>query len=577
MSDSALQIPGYTLHGPLGQGGMAEVHLATQQSLQRKVAIKILSKSEDQEFIQRFIKEGHLVASLHHPSIITIYDIDQLADGRHYLAMEYLPGGDLAQHKGEVFAAERALAIVRQIASGLAVVHDKGLVHRDVKPANILFRGDGTAVLTDFGVAKDLDLDSELTQFGIAVGSPAYSSPEQAQCQPLDARSDIYSLGVILLELLTGSNPFRGSNYTQTVMNHVQMAPPLLPTPLAACQGLLARMLAKDPEQRFADCRALLAALDQIELVDPEATRIGPALGLSATRTAALPAAPVAPVAKPRKAVWPMLLSALALLVILSAGGLYWRQQMQIDALLAQAEQRLAEGQLVEPLQDNAEHYFHEVLRIDQRNQAALDGLARVKAARIAGLLSIGEQRLAEGQLVEPAQDSAEHYFRAALELDAEHAAVHDGLRRLQEARIAAHLARAEQSIAEQRLLQPEDDSAVFYYRQILDWAPGNPQALEGLQRVAALYRDLARAAYRRGDFPEALSMIERGLEVQPDHAELLAMRDEHQELLAEARAARAARASRPAPQPRQQSSADSNQAGDANPIKRVWNNLFGH
>ncbi|MNM58958.1 Serine/threonine-protein kinase StkP [compost metagenome] len=578
MSDSALVIPGYTLHGPLGKGGMAEVHLATQQSLQRKVAIKILSKSEDQAFIQRFIKEGHLVASLHHPSIITIYDIDQLADGRHYLAMEFLPGGDLARHKGELFAPERALAIVRQIASGLAVVHDKGLVHRDVKPANILFRGDGTAVLTDFGVAKDLDLDSELTQFGIAVGSPAYSSPEQAQCLPLDARSDIYSLGVILLEMLTGSNPFRGGNYTQTVMNHVQMPAPALPAALAGCQALLERMLAKDPEQRFADCRALLAALDQVELTDPDETRIGPAVGLTATR-AETPLAPpqvkAAQAAKARRSVLPILLSVLALLVTLTAGGLYWHQQSQINDLLAQAEQRLAAGQLVEPAEGSAEHYFRAVLAIDARNQAALGGLERVKAARIAGFLALGEQRLGEGKLLEPVQDSADHYFNQALLLDAGNAGALDGLRRVLDARIAANLARAEQSLAEQRLLQPEDDSAVHYYRQILEWAPGHEQAVAGLQRVAMLYRDLANAAYRKGNFPGALAMIDNGLQVEPQHPQLLRMRDEHQALLSSARAAKASQASRPAPR----QSTQQGQPGqeESNPIKRVWTNLFGN
>ncbi|HYQ38777.1 MAG TPA: serine/threonine-protein kinase [Pseudomonas sp.] len=574
MSDSALQIPGYILHGPLGKGGMAEVHLATQQSLQRKVAIKILSKSEDEAFIQRFIKEGHLVASLHHPSIITIYDIDQLADGRHYLAMEFLAGGDLAQHKGELFAPERALAIVRQIASGLAVVHDKGLVHRDVKPANILFRGDGTAVLTDFGVAKDLDLDSELTQFGVAVGSPAYSSPEQAQCLALDARSDIYSLGVILLEMLTGSNPFRGANYTQTVMNHVQMPAPTLPAHLAGCQALLERMLAKDPQQRFPDCRTLLAALDAVDLSDPDETRIGPGLALSATREPEQ-AAP-APVARPRKSRLPLLLVGLGLLVALAAGGLYWKQQQPIRELLAKADRSLQEGRLLEPAQNNADYFFHEVLRLDQRNPAARAGLERVRQARIKGLLELGEQRLKGRQLVAPAQDSAEYYFNQVLALDAGNAGAQDGLRRVLEVRIADSLARAEQSIAEQRLLQPEGDNAVYYYRQVLDWTPGHEQALAGLQRVALLYRDLANAAYRRGNFPAALAMIDSGLQVEPQNAELLKMRGEHQALLSSARAARASQASRPAlrreavpqsPPPQE----------EGNPIKRVWNNLFGN
>ncbi|WP_236209920.1 serine/threonine-protein kinase, partial [Pseudomonas tohonis] len=277
MNDSLLEIPGYSVHGRLGKGGMAEVYLATQESLHRQVAIKVLQRLDDEAFAKRFVKEAHLVASLHHPSIITIHDIGQLADGRYYIAMEFVAGGDLAQHRGERFEPQRALDIVRQIAAALVVVHDKGMVHRDIKPANILFREDGTAVLSDFGIAKELELDSELTQYNVAVGSPAYSSPEQAQCQPLDARSDIYSLGVILLEMLTGTNPFRGSSYTQTVMNHVQQEPPRLHGALERYQFLLDRMLAKDPDERFADCRVLLASLAELNEGELDNTRLTPA------------------------------------------------------------------------------------------------------------------------------------------------------------------------------------------------------------------------------------------------------------------------------------------------------------
>jgi tetratricopeptide (TPR) repeat protein len=561
MSTTLLEIPGYRVHGQLGKGGMAEVFLATQESLSRKVAIKVLRSAEDEAFSKRFIQEAHIVASLNHPSIITIHDIDRLADGRYYLAMEFLPGGDLARHKGELFAPERALQIIREVASGLAVVHDKGLVHRDVKPANVLFRSNGTAVLTDFGVAKDLDIDSELTQFGVAVGSPAYSSPEQAQCQPLDARSDIYSLGVILLELLTGSNPYRGGNYTQTVVNHVQMEPPPLPDSLGAFRGLLARMLAKKPDERFADCRALLAALDEMELSDLEETQLRPAQPVSE------PVAVEAPAPRKRRSAMPLLatLSVLVLIGTLTSAGLYIKEQRQIDALLAEAEQRFAAGQLIEPAQDSAEHYFNQVLALDDDSDEAMAGLQRIREARIKVFTDLAEQRLTDGLLTEPAEDSADYYYRQALAIDPQHAATLAGLQRVLDARIARYLQLAEQSIADKRLLLPEEDSAVYYYRQILGWAPDNADALAGLSHVAQLYRDLASAAYRRSDFPGALAMIDRGLEVAPQNAELLQMRGEHEQLLGEARAARTRAAAAQAERER-----------NSNPIKRAWNNIFG-
>ena len=516
MTHRMLEIPGYRLHKRLGKGGMAEVYLATQLSLDREVAVKVLLRTEDAAFTERFIQEGHIVASLRHPAIITIHDIGQIADGRHYLAMEYIGGGDLAQHRGIVFSPSRALDIIRQLAGGLAVVHDGGLVHRDVKPANILFRDDGSVVLTDFGVAKSVELDNELTHFGIAVGSPAYSSPEQAQCQPLDARSDIYSLGVILAEMLTGTNPFRASSYPQTVLNHLQMPIPLLPPALAPYQPLLDRMLAKQPAERFASCRELLAAIDTLTEPDMDQTRIAPALLME-------------PQAQPRRrrqrrAVgrWATVAAVLALAIgALGVGGYQWFQYSQISEFLTRAESRLGEGQLTAPAYDNADYYFRQALRLDADNAEALDGLRRVLDARITQALELAAQRLADDQLLEPAEDSAVHY-----------------------------------------------------YQQVLGWLPEHQVARDGLARVSERYVELAEAAYGRREYALALEYIEQGLEASPAYAPLLALHDAHAQRVAKARAPRpaprtAASSSRTPPATTQTSQAP------ANPVKRLWNRIF--
>ncbi|WP_312143099.1 serine/threonine-protein kinase [Stutzerimonas kunmingensis] len=509
-----LEIPGYRLHKRLGKGGMAEVYLATQLSLDREVAVKVLLRTEDAAFTERFIQEGHIVASLRHPAIITVHDIGQIADGRHYLAMEYLGGGDLAQHRGIVFSPSRALDIIRQLAGGLAVVHDGGLVHRDVKPANILFRDDGSVVLTDFGVAKAVELDNELTHFGIAVGSPAYSSPEQAQCQPLDARSDIYSLGVILAEMLTGTNPFRASSYPQTVLNHLQMPLPQLPPALAPYQPLLDRMLAKQPDERFGNCRELLAAIDTLTEPDMDQTRIAPAAFIEApTRRR-----------RRRRGIgrWAVIGAALIVTVAaLAAGGYQWLQYSRINDYLTRAEARLDEGQLTAPAFDNADYYYRQALRLDSDNVEALDGIRRVLDARIAQALELAAQRLANDQL-----------------------------------------------------LQPAEDSAVHYYQQVLGWLPENEVARNGLVQVSERYVELAEAAYGRREFALALEYIQQGLEATPDYAPLLALHDAHAQRVAKARAPRpvkrtTASTSRATPTATQTSQAP------ANPVKRLWNRIF--
>jgi len=259
-----LEIPGYKVDYLLAKGGMAEVYLAEQISLGRQVALKVLNpQSSDPEFAQRFFQEARLVAQLNHPGVITIYDFGSLEGGRLFLSMEYLEGGDLESRlkRGEVTEA-KSLAILHELASTLGFVHEQGIIHRDIKPANILFRKNGTSVLTDFGIAKKVNNDVHMTQTGIAVGSPAYSSPEQAQGKELDPRTDIYSVGVVMLELLTGDNPYKTETFVETAMRHIQMEIPRLDGDLSKYQPLMEIMLAKKADDRFNSMQELVDYLD---------------------------------------------------------------------------------------------------------------------------------------------------------------------------------------------------------------------------------------------------------------------------------------------------------------------------
>lgn len=209
---TAVKIPGYTLKKKLGQGGMAAVFLAEQESFQREVALKVMFPQIAKEpgFAERFLQEARTVARLTHPHIIVVHDVG-VANGLHYFAMEYHTGGDLTHRiRNGGITAYQALTITSQIADALALAHEHQIIHRDIKPDNILFRAhNDAAILTDFGIAKSIDVDMQLTQLGSAVGTPKYMSPEQARGQKVDGRTDIYSLGVMLFEMLTGRAPFQ--------------------------------------------------------------------------------------------------------------------------------------------------------------------------------------------------------------------------------------------------------------------------------------------------------------------------------------------------------------------------------
>ncbi|AZF55789.1 Serine/threonine protein kinase PpkA [Pseudomonas sp. R4-34-07] len=270
-------IPGYDIEGEIGEGAMANVYLATQRSLERKVALKVMAAAlaADPSFCERFLREGKTLARLSHPHTVTIHDIGNV-DELYYMAMEYLPNGTLKERIAAGLTPEQGVTLIRQIASALGYAHAQGLVHRDVKPANILFRADGTAVLSDFGIAKSLDDRTQFTQAGFAVGTPSYMSPEQARGQEIDGRADLYALGVVLYEILVGELPYRGTDALSTALAHLTEPLPELPVHHGRYQEVLRKLLAKDPAERFADADALLRALDNLPAESPEATLVRP-------------------------------------------------------------------------------------------------------------------------------------------------------------------------------------------------------------------------------------------------------------------------------------------------------------
>jgi serine/threonine protein kinase/TolB-like protein len=262
---SVFDLPGFHITRELGRGGMATVYVAEQTSLGREVALKVLDPqlAADPSSTERLLREARTVASLHHPHIVAIYDVG-LHQGMQYIAMEYLPLGAIAA-TGEQLTPREVLRCVREIASALDYAHAHGIVHRDVKPSNILRHEHGNYLLADFGIARVNNTGATITGAGSVIGTPAYMSPEQWRGGQLDGRADLYSLGIVLYELLTGAVPYVGDDQWAVGMQHMNAVTPELPAPYRGLQGLLARMLAKQPADRVATGAEVVAQIEAIE------------------------------------------------------------------------------------------------------------------------------------------------------------------------------------------------------------------------------------------------------------------------------------------------------------------------
>jgi hypothetical protein len=271
-----INIPGYRILRPIGEGGMASVFLAVQESLDREVALKVMSPAlaANSEFSSRFLTEGKITAKLQHPNLVTVYDIGTHA-GVYYLAAEYIPGGTLKDRisEGGLSMAE-ILDIIADIALGLDFAHQKGFVHRDVKPGNVLFRNDGRVVLADFGIAKAMDGSNSSTVAGASIGTPDYMSPEQARGEAVDGRSDLYSLGTVLYEMLLGHAPYQASDPFTVALMHVTHPVPTLPEEYSLLQPLLNGMMAKQPAERYNTGAAVVEAIHKLVAEAPESAKL---------------------------------------------------------------------------------------------------------------------------------------------------------------------------------------------------------------------------------------------------------------------------------------------------------------
>src|SRR6185436_12243905 len=261
-----------TIQRKLGQGGMGAVYPAHPPGLNRAVAIKVVpgDLASDPEFRERFFREARLAARLEHPNVVQVHDVGEEL-GVHYIAMQYVEGKsvDAILKDKKKLALNEALAITKRIAVALSAASKLGIVHRDIKPHNILISKDGVVKVADFGLAKDEDSNRSISEPGAIMGTPYYMPPEQAKGEKVDPRGDIYSLGATLYHMLTGKRMFDGGTPVSIVMKQINEEPvplreidPSVPEAVAAVVG---KMLRKDPAQRFASADDLIRALDEIK------------------------------------------------------------------------------------------------------------------------------------------------------------------------------------------------------------------------------------------------------------------------------------------------------------------------
>jgi serine/threonine protein kinase len=396
-----MEVQGFEIKKTIGRGGMGTAYLAIQESLDRQVVLKTMNtaQAEQTDFLERFLNEGRIVAALRHPHIITIFDIGATSDVV-YMSMEYIEGGDLKDRIPLGFTVDQALNVIESVASALHYAHGQGVIHRDVKPANILFSVDSKPLLSDFGIAKQTTVDAELTSTGTILGSPFYMSPEQAEGQQVDGRADIYSLGIIFYEMLTGVRPYPGDSAIKIIVQHIQAPIPTLPDEFKAYQQLLNFLIAKNREDRFESAGDVVAYIQEMR---DKATRASRAAVEKANLAARRPTGFGGFLSAYKRT---LALFAMIIIIVGAYGAFYYYTQSMaiatfamrtppantadsgdgattqataqtqssganeedvVEALEWLAQTRLKQDMLTDPPADNAHYYYSRLLQLDQK------------------------------------------------------------------------------------------------------------------------------------------------------------------------------------------------------------------
>jgi tetratricopeptide (TPR) repeat protein len=552
MVEPRLEIPGYSIEREIGRGGMARVYLAVQKKFGRLVAVKVVSPqyTADPSFGKRFVREARIIAQLTHPNIVQVHDAGVHEDC-FYLVMEYLRGGDLNRRLKRGLHMQAAISVVKDVARGLDSAHAKGYVHRDIKPENILFREDGSAVLSDFGIARFISTASSITQDGTVVGTPQYMSPEQAAGRALDGRSDIYSLGVVFFRMLTGEVPYKADSAVAVGLRHLQDPIPRLPSHLSSLQSVIDRFLAKKPEARFPTGADVIAALDGVRaaglvpnsviktevVTTAEIRAIGDSVSMPVRDGRTIRAEPDQRPKRRRaqRRAWPWLL--VVLVGAASFAGWWWYPQGEpyVDQLLQAAgllqkpalqdAWRQAQSLRGDPNQSLAAIVagYRRVLDIDPNYADARSAIAELATrwkASITQALATDDLALAEAKLTESL---------AVFPGDAELTALND---KLSDRKRADSLVKSTQALLGSHGWDdlPSATAAIQAFQEALQLDPGHAVAKAELNRLAEHYAGLADHAAAAGDITGAMNFLERATTANAANAEVVKVRDQVQQ-----------------------------------------------